>query len=99
MALAPLPTTATRFAGRSTPSGHCAEWNTVPPKSSRPGIEGILGRFSCPTALTTMSATIRSPVDRSSVHSCRSSAHVAASTSVENRISGRSRWASAKSRR
>ena len=51
-ALAPVPTTATRFPARSTPWSQRAEWKASPAKRSRPGMSGSTGRDSCPTAGT-----------------------------------------------
>ncbi len=57
MALAPLPTTATRFPVRSTVWSQRAECQDGPAKVSRPGRSGMWGRLSCPQAKITVSAT------------------------------------------
>ena len=50
MALAPVPITPTRLPRESTPCSHCAEWNSLPAKSSSPAIAGKAGRLSPPRA-------------------------------------------------
>ena len=50
IALAPVPTTATRRPERSRSSGQRAEWKSGPSKRSSPGRSGVVGRLSCPTA-------------------------------------------------
>ena len=57
IALAPVPTTATRWPVRSTSWRHWAEWKAGPAKVSAPGIGGTTGLDSWPTAETTMSAS------------------------------------------
>ena len=61
MALAPVPTTATRFPATERSDGQRAEWNSGPRKESIPGSDGVFGRFSCPTAVITASASNVSP--------------------------------------
>ena len=57
IALAPVPTTATRLPVRSMSWRHSAEWNAGPANVSAPGIEGTTGWESWPTAEITMSAS------------------------------------------
>jgi ABC-type dipeptide/oligopeptide/nickel transport system permease subunit len=54
IALAPLPTTPTRWPVRSTSEGHSAVWNAGPVNESRPSMSGIVGGLKMPTPLTTM---------------------------------------------
>ena len=57
IALAPVPTTATRLPARRTSWRQSAEWKAGPANVSAPGIAGITGLESWPTAETTMSAS------------------------------------------
>jgi hypothetical protein len=68
MALAPVPSTATRSPVRSCSWSHSAEWNRVPAKRSSPGTAGVDGRLSCPHAATTASASCTVPSDSASCH-------------------------------
>ena len=61
IALAPVPTTATRLPVTSRSAGQRAEWNSGPRNASRPGSAGIFGRLSWPTAVITASAVSVSP--------------------------------------
>ena len=63
MALAPVPSTATRLPRRSTEWSHSAEWKAGPWKVPSPGSSGIEGRDSWPTAVTSTSVSICSPVE------------------------------------
>src|SRR6476469_4801491 len=51
-ALAPVPIIATRLPLRSTDPSQRAVWNIGPRKSSSPGIGGMEGWLSWPTAVT-----------------------------------------------
>ena len=68
IALAPVPTTATRRPVRSRSCRHCAEWKTSPAKWSSPGRSGTDGVLSCPHAVTRTSAVWVPPPDSCSVH-------------------------------
>ena len=57
MALAPLPTTATRLPVRSTEWSQRAECHDGPANVSNPSMPGMWGRFSWPQATTTVSAS------------------------------------------
>jgi hypothetical protein len=81
IALAPVPTTATRVPSSGTSWRHCAEWNAGPAKESRPGTSGTTGSESWPTAETTTSASYVVPSVVSTRQVAPASSHVAADTS------------------
>ncbi len=56
-ALAPVPTTATRFPRRSWSWSQRAEWKVWPVNVSAPSIRGVAGRLSCPVAITIADAS------------------------------------------
>ena len=93
-ALAPVPTTATRFPARSVPSTQRAECIARPSKSSMPSMSGSFGRFSWPTALMTAFA-VRVPAwapSHSTVHEAVPSSQRAERTSVSNRMWSVTPW-------
>ena len=98
IALAPVPTTATRLPVRSTSWRHSAEWKAGPANVSAPGIAGTTGLESWPTAEITTSASYAVP----SVSSTRqrpvssSNRHEATSTPVRTRSSRPSRSAASR---
>jgi hypothetical protein len=61
IALAPVPTTATRAPSSGTSCRHCAEWNAGPANDSRPGSSGTTGSESWPTAEMRTSASYAVP--------------------------------------
>ena len=67
-ALAPVPTTATRWPRRSTSWSQRAECIVGPAKVSPPGTAGIAGVLSWPVARTTASASQVRPSSLSTVH-------------------------------
>jgi hypothetical protein len=75
IALAPVPTTATRRPVRSWSCRQAAEWNAVPAKSSRPVSSGTAGRLSCPHAVISTSHSALPPSARSSTHFVRASSN------------------------
>ena len=85
IALAPVPITATRRPSSMSSPGQCAEWNTRPLNSPRPGISGIAGRVSCPQAVISTSASTVSPLAISSRHRPAVWSHAALMTSESNR--------------
>nr|WP_255656678.1 hypothetical protein [Pseudonocardia sp. ICBG162] len=60
IAVAPVPTTATREPVRSVSWSQRAEWNTGPGNSARPSTSGSFGSATSPAALTSTSA-VNSP--------------------------------------
>ena len=92
IALAPVPTTATRFPPSSTSWSQRDEWNAGPANVSSPSRSGTDGRLSIPTALMTAFASTdssRPSLPRTcSVHRARSSSYAAAITSVSSRTCG-----------
>ena len=63
---APVPITAMRLPASAAPWSQRAVWNDGPRKASRPGMSGMRGRLSWPTALIT--AFARSVPGRAAVH-------------------------------
>ena len=86
MALAALPITATRLPARSYAWFQRAEWKRSPRNRSRPGIGGIAGRFSCPTALTSTSAVVSAPLAVRMRQAAASSSQRAPATSDPKRM-------------
>ena len=89
--------TAKRLPSVPRPSGHRAEWNDGPWKSSIPSISGSFGRFRKPTAvMMALARSTCSPSGPSTVtcHSLVSSSHAIEITSVSNTMSSRSPYVS-----
>ncbi len=82
MALAPVPSTAMRRPRRSTEWSHSAEWKEGPSKVSMPGMRGIAGRDSWPTAVMSTSVANVSSAVVVSCHEQLSSSYVAEVTST-----------------
>ena len=92
MALAALPITATCLPERSTSWFQRAEWKRSPRKPSIPGMSGMCGRLSCPTALTSTSTVISSPSVVRSRQTLSPSSKRAPAISVENRMCRRTSY-------
>ena len=90
--LAPAPTRANLVPPMSRSSGQRAEWNEGPSKVSMPGISGIRGMLSEPTALMTnrASSTSSAPLSLRTCtrHVDRSSSQATSVTAVPNRQCG-----------
>jgi hypothetical protein len=100
MALAPVPIMATRRPFSSTEWSQRAVWNTGPAKLSRPGIAGIEGRLSWPTAVISAlqeSVSVPPSPPRRTVtrHRAAASSKVASVTSTPKRMWGSRPWRSA----
>jgi hypothetical protein len=80
IALAPVPTTATRRPSSGQPCSQRAECHAGPRNRSRPGMSGTAGRLSWPTDDTTDRAVISSPP--ASARRQRPSSNVAETTSA-----------------
>jgi hypothetical protein len=89
MALAPVPTTATRAPASSTSWSQAAEWKTGPAKSSRPGTSGSAGRESPPGAATSARQVSGARPSTSMVQRAVEASHVAAVARAPNRIRSR----------
>ena len=98
MALAPVPTTATRLPSSSTPGSHLAECSTGPSKASSPSISGYLGSLSGPVPRISTSQ-VMGPAEVCTAQCLAASSQEASSMVTPKRIRGNTLKRSAVARR